>query len=215
MRVLVFDTETTGLPKSRWANYRDSDEWPYIVQLSYILYNANTGNIEIEEDNIIKMDDGVHIPESSTKIHGISNEISAARGIPIKDAIRKFLACFNMCDVLVAHNIKFDRDIILAESWRNKIRNPFKHVSPPVEFCTMKHGKELCNIRQQNIYTGEICLKPPKLVELYEKLFNETPSGLHNSMIDVFVCLRCYFMIVGNIDICKSNTRIRKFINKL
>ena len=79
----------------------------------------------------------------------------------------------------------------------------------------MKHGKELCNIRQQNIYTGEICLKPPKLVELYEKLFNETPSGLHNSMIDVFVCLRCYFMIVGNIDICKSNTRIRTFINKL
>ena len=104
-----------------------------IVQLSYILYNVNTENVEIEEDNIIKMDDGVNIPESSTKIHGISNEISAARGIPIKDAIRKFLECFNICDVLVAHN-KIRPRYYSCRVVAKKIRNPFKHVSPQLNF---------------------------------------------------------------------------------
>lgn len=215
MRVLVFDTETTGLPKKRQANYRESNDWPYIVQLSYILYNANTGNVEVENDHIIRMSYGVTIPEESSKIHGITNEISMSRGIDIKYAIREFIRCYKICDVIVAHNIKFDRDIILAESWRNKIRNPYQRVTPPIEYCTMKHGAEICNIRRQNIYTGEICIKPPKLVELYQKLFNDTPKGLHNSMIDVYVCLRCYFMISGNIDICKANKQIETFINKL
>ena len=116
MRVLVFDTETTGLPKKRKANYRESNDWPYIVQLSYILYNANTGNVEVENDHIIRMSYGVTIPEESSKIHGITNEISMSRGIDIKYAIREFIRCYKICDVIVAHNIKFDRDIILAES---------------------------------------------------------------------------------------------------
>ena len=35
--------------------------------------------------------------------------------------------------------------------------------------------------------------KWPKLCELYGKLFDgATVDGLHNSMIDVLACLRCY-----------------------
>ena len=30
------------------------------------------------------------------------------------------------------------------------------------------------------------------LLELYQHLFNETPSNLHDAMVDVLVCVQCY-----------------------
>ena len=41
MKVLVFDTETTGLPTERNASISDLEVWPHIVQLSYILYDVD------------------------------------------------------------------------------------------------------------------------------------------------------------------------------
>ncbi len=38
MIITVFDTETTGLPEKGRKTKQDSSKWPYIVQLSYILY---------------------------------------------------------------------------------------------------------------------------------------------------------------------------------
>jgi len=35
MKILVFDTETTGLPE-RSSSIKETDKWPYIIQISYI-----------------------------------------------------------------------------------------------------------------------------------------------------------------------------------
>ena len=40
MYVLTFDTETTGLPKSRNASIEDSEQWPHIVQFSFLGYKT-------------------------------------------------------------------------------------------------------------------------------------------------------------------------------
>jgi hypothetical protein len=42
--------------------------------------------------------------------------------------------------------------------------------------------------------------KWPKLSELYYALFNQYPDGLHNSLIDVLVCLRCYLKMRHGFD---------------
>lgn len=42
--------------------------------------------------------------------------------------------------------------------------------------------------------------KWPKLSELYFVLFHENPDGLHNSMMDVLVCLRCYLKMRHGFD---------------
>ena len=73
MKVLVFDTETTGLPKKRNTSIYETDNWPYIVQLSYILYDTCNNYIIDMSDNIIKLDENICIPEESTKIHKITN----------------------------------------------------------------------------------------------------------------------------------------------
>ena len=63
MKILVFDTETTGLPEKNASIY-DTDKWPHIVQLSYVLYDMET-NHSIIQDNYIKIDESVVISERS------------------------------------------------------------------------------------------------------------------------------------------------------
>ncbi len=40
MRILVFDTETTGLPIKRNGSIDDSSNWPFIIQISWVIYDT-------------------------------------------------------------------------------------------------------------------------------------------------------------------------------
>jgi len=37
MRVLVFDTETSGLPTEKNPSIYETQKWPYIIQLSFAI----------------------------------------------------------------------------------------------------------------------------------------------------------------------------------
>ena len=45
MKILIFDTETSGLPEERNASLLSTNKWPYILQLSYILYDTDSNKI--------------------------------------------------------------------------------------------------------------------------------------------------------------------------
>ena len=190
MRVLIFDTETTGLPP-RNTPTNQTDKWPHIVQLSWSIYNDETNQVEEEKDNIISL--GTHIPISpeSTAIHGITSDLSRARGIPIDVALFDFKHAANRCGKMVAHNLEFDKNMLLVEYYRARM---FNTVFPPVEYCTMKQGTPICKLVK--VWDdGRTSFKYPKLVELYYALFGADapePLGLHNAKVDVELCLKCY-----------------------
>ena len=75
MRVLVFDTETTGLfpPRNEIAKY------PYIVQISWFIYDFGDNKIKSMNDHIIKLAPNMVIPQQSIDVHGITNEIMNTR----------------------------------------------------------------------------------------------------------------------------------------
>jgi hypothetical protein len=58
----------------------------------------------------------------------------------------------------------------------------------------------LIDVLENNVPEQKKYKKWPKLVELYFALFDENPDGLHNSMMDVLVCLRCYLKMRHNFD---------------
>ena len=180
MKVLIFDTETTGLLSKK--------NTPHIVQLSYILFDTITSELHIENDII-----NVQIPTESSDIHGITNEISREKGISIKDAILKFINNVDDCDILVAHNYTFDKTMISIELER--LNYPCYLNLKTNVYDTMIKGLNICNIKKIN-KNGKEYLKYPKLSELYTKLFNEDNSNIlsrtHNAIIDVLVTLRCY-----------------------
>ena len=201
MKVLVFDTETTGLPEENNVSILDTFRWPYIVQLSFIYYDSEINDVIEYYDTVIKLPDNITIPEDSIKIHGITNEIMREKGINIKTALKKFNDTLKDCDIVVGHNISFDKRMIMVECIRNKISQYFtRGQNKKPEFCTMKNSKNICKIKMVN-FKGEEYFKSPKLSELYTFIFKEEPRNLHNSFVDVLLCLRCYFAIIENRDI--------------
>jgi hypothetical protein len=238
-RVMVFDTETTGLiTKSKAGVYPVSlDQQPHILQLSFVIYDIDTWKIEKSTDLFIKIDPSVFISEKITELTGITHEICDTKGVSIEEALTEFYHEYIKCGYIVAHNLDFDRDIILIEiqrlltpprgqsveiKWKAKQPNwycvfntVYENLTEKKMFCTMKLGKAVCNI--ENVTATRKYLKPPKLAELYHHLFGEgsAPNGLHNALIDTYVCLRCFiklkFGFEAKLDIFPEGTMTPRF----
>ena len=201
MKILVFDTETTGLPTERNAALIATHKWPYIVQLSYLIYDTEKNEILETVDNIIKLPYGYKLSQESQNIHRITNEMVQEKGVYIEEELIKFNEKLLEVDLIVAHNITFDKNMIIVECIRNKIINNFTNNGlKKSEFCTMLNSIELCKI-VRHYKNGNEYYKYPKLMELHEYLFNTIPDGLHNSMVDILVCLRCYIKMTFDIDL--------------
>jgi DNA polymerase III epsilon subunit-like protein len=215
MRVLVFDTETTGLPETRVINPEALHLWPYIVQFSYVIYDTDLNEMVECKNYIIKVKEGVNISEDSVKFHGITNEISKAKGIPVEEVLNEFFFYLRNCDKLVGHNVSFDINIVKIELLRMVHLNKKKFSEEEIKeikwnlhyfsnykpiYCTLQESIELCSIPAVN-KSGKTYFKYPKLVELHEKLFKTIPNGLHNSLNDILVTLRCYVKMVENKDL--------------
>lgn len=218
MRVLVFDTETTGLPSSKVISPDTLNLWPNIVQFSYILYDTSINDILTLSDSIVRLEDCINIPEDSTKIHKITNEISRKCGIDIKFILKNFFYHLKNCDLLVGHNISFDINMVKIEILRMIFNNSSNlsedeirdykynlHVLTNYKniYCTLKESIKICDIKQLD-KNGKSYLKYPKLVELHEKLFKTTPINLHNSLNDVIVTLRCFIKLNYGVDLYKT-----------
>ena len=54
MKIIVFDTETTGLPKSRKAPPSKTSLWPYVCQVSWLVYDDSNGKF-YTKDFIVKL----------------------------------------------------------------------------------------------------------------------------------------------------------------
>jgi DNA polymerase III epsilon subunit-like protein len=208
MKVLVFDTETTGLPIDQNAPIADSAKWPYIIQLSFMVFDTATKEILEYSDTIIQLDTSVHISPESIAIHKITAAQSQAEGIPIKIALAHLAENMSEVDVIVGHNILFDKRMLMVEFTRNNMKNfLYKNGLPIPEYCTMKRSIELCKLPSINKKTGEVYknYKYPTLTELHTYLFCRKPRGTHNAIADVMICLRCYVMLNYNYDIANDN----------
>jgi DNA polymerase III subunit epsilon len=188
MLVLVFDTETSGLPVK--GAPLSPDAWPYIVQFSFIFVDTETGKHE-PHDFIIK--GPFEIDPDAEKVHGISKRRSDACGFDFKDVFDIFLLYLARAEFLVAHNIQFDLNMLRVECIRRGIT--FDNVGLPVQYCTMKKNVDRCGLMGSNGY-----MKYPKLSELYWHLFKSEAKSLHNSLVDTYVCLRCFYQCVLHKD---------------
>ena len=219
MRTLVFDSETTGLSKTQIISPSTIHLWPHVVQFSYIVFDTESNEIVKIKDSIIKVPDGFTITEENAKIHGITTEISLAKGEDLLPVLEEFFADFDSADHIVGHNVSFDINMIKAELQRlimnssdKKLQEYLTKINTSTKFyCTMQETIELCAIEMKDKY-GRPYKKFPKLVELYQKMFGVTPKNLHNSLNDVIVCLRCFIKLKYEIDIVERSEEVKQMI---
>ena len=190
---LFIDTETTGLPLNDNLPYTDLKNWPYLVQVALIIEDDNYGILA--KRNIILKPDGYTIPESATKIHGISNERAVKNGED-RDKVISFLdLALYKSDIIIGHNVSFDLNVIKSEIIRIKgIENALFEKKKHIVIDTMKMGSNICKIPNLSFHTRlSLPNKYPKLDELYYKLFNKHFNNQHDAMADVQAAYDCYY----------------------
>ena len=182
MNKIIFDTETTGMPTNWNAADDDTDCWPRIVEIAWIIFDKND-DILFEKKYIIKPDNFL-IPIRVSNIYGITTEIAHREGVEIEKVLDEFLEDLKNTNVLIAHNIDFDYPILNCEFKRLKLNTKLNQLSI---FCTMK--------------TSEICLfcdlgrdgkKWPKLKELHIKLFGSSFANAHSALVDAKITAKCF-----------------------
>ena len=197
--------------------------WPHIVQFSYIIFDTETNKIVKIKDSIIKVPDGFTISEENAKIHGITTEISLEKGVSLQPVLEEFFTDLNTVDHIVGHNVSFDLNMIKAELQRLTIEcfnvdevTKFQEYTTKLNtskniHCTMQETIDFCAIELKDKF-GRTYKKFPKLIELYQKMFNVTPKNLHNSLNEVIVCLRCFIKLKYDIDIVERSEEVKQMI---
>lgn len=180
MKILVFDTETTG-----FINKKDLrlEVQPHIIQFAWILWEFKDGEYtEISRKNIL-IKPPVAIPYGASQVHHIYD-------IDVKDApimseqIDEIMSFLGETEVIVGHNIEYDEDMIKLELKRLEKLHLY---APDQVICTMKSTADFCALKWNGLR-----FKYPKLWELYKKLFGEYFIWAHDAIVDVEATQKCF-----------------------
>lgn len=211
-KYLIVDTETTGLPVSYDAPFTDTDNWPRIIELSWELCWENGETIEKACDLIYPADFKFPIGEFWEK-NGFNEAESLLNGVDPIIAFTNLAVAMNCADVMICHNIGYDRPIIECEFYRYKL-------FPKAIRREMVTNNIIpaAGLRDENVKLQKECTKLlsapivklpgiygqyswPKLEVAYEFAFGEKMTGAHHASSDVEATKRLYLWIKSLEDI--------------
>ena len=182
---MFFDTETSGFINKNLEADDPNQAW--VLQIAFILSDKN--RIYTEFSSLIRAGDRSCSP-GAQKVHGISVEECNKGGLIEAEIINIFSNTLFGADILVAHNISFDLELVRQMICREDLVYLHGRLEDFSLFCTMKNSTELCKLPGK---FGKF--KWPKLTELYKHLFDEEFEGAHDALADVKATRRCYYRL--------------------
>ena len=185
---LIFDTETTGLPKNWRAPLSDSENWPRCIQIAWQIHDTS-GDL-VEHENYLIQPDAYTIPFDSEQIHGISTALAKDKGVSLIKVLEKFKKATSKAEFIVGHNVSFDRNIIGAEFLRLGLPDILES-KLIIDTCT-EETATLCKLSGGR--GGKF--KLPTLSELYCFLFQESFEEAHNATADVEATTRAFLELL-------------------
>lgn len=186
---LIFDTETTGLPKKYDAPITQADNWPRIVQIAWQLHDP-WGKL-IRHEGIIIYPDNWEVPYEAEKVHGISTALARREGQKADQVYKKFLGILAEADVIAGHNLQFDINVLASELYRYGF-----------DYQPLLQKRKLDTCDESTALLTQIPggkggkFKFPNLTELYRHIFGEAFEEAHNATADVEATARCFFELI-------------------
>lgn len=214
-QLLIFDIESNGLPGRFDAPVTEVDNWPRILQLSYELCWSNGDTIK-KVTTLIKPD-GWEVPSIDYFIrkgrtpevaaekakfwidHGYTQEQNMAEGKPLPEVLTHMVHLMNGADVLISHNMAFDKPVLGCEMYRygispGRVRKSHPWGLKPVghlrDYCTKLESTDVLKIPG---YYGQY--KWPTLAEAYKYLVGKEFTDGHDAGRDVQACKEVYLML--------------------
>lgn len=162
MQAVIFDTETTGLPKHPDAK---PEVQPRIIEFGAVIVDAASGDVVRTVNYLINPQQPLE--EIITKITGLTD--ADLEGQPTWEEVApEIAALFAECGIMAAHNLPFDANMILLDNSRCGITG-WKW--PEIGLCTAQENAEIWGRR-------------PKLLELYEHVLGKPLAQTHRASDD-------------------------------
>jgi DNA polymerase-3 subunit epsilon len=184
-KLLFFDTETTGIPKNWKASYLDTNNWPRLVQIAWIV-SDEFGNVITRNSFIIRPDNFI-ISKEASDIHRITTETAIRNGEDIRAVLELFNEAISQSEYIIAHNIDYDINIVACELFRLNVDSD---IFEKQQICTMKQTTNYCAI------SGPYGYNWPKLSDLHYKLFNSSFSEAHDASVDIDITFKCFSELI-------------------
>lgn len=190
MIALFFDTETTG--------FKHDDFIPQIVQIAAIMQDTETRR-ELAVVSLMVVPNHP-IPAEVAKIHGITTELVRSAGVLQNHAHSMFGELVRLSDVIVAHNIGFDLQMV-KDNWpaayallEGKQKYDTMEEATPV----MKLPKTKDSSYHNDKYPD---FKAPRLQEAHEHLCGSTFTNAHNALADAGACRDVFFALQDKLEL--------------
>lgn len=213
MKILYYDTETTGLPNRNRA--MDYPTQPYLTQVGFLL-EGDDGEVMDSCDTLIKpYGDRWAISPQAMAITGITREKCEEGGVDVAGVMDHFVDCAFDADLLVCHNVAFDSLIMQMQAKR--LAPDMQHTKAIFEgaphVCTMLAAMPICKIPPKDGRKNGY--KWPKLEEAIMHFFGEKLDGAHDAMIDITATRRLFRHLanIGGLDIpfAKIGMKVPKY----
>lgn len=208
--ILVFDTETTGLPLFNLPS--EHPEQPYITELAAQLCDAKTGLV-LGSMNVLIRPEGWTITPEITEITGITMDMAMGYGVPMAQALELFIALWRNADMRVAHGEPFDMRMVRIAMKRDEVFGSELVAGPDgteIEFadywkdapryCTIVNSTKILNLppTEKMVAAKRKGPKSPNLGEAYKFFTGRDLEGAHRAMVDVEACKAVYFGILAH-----------------
>jgi DNA polymerase-3 subunit epsilon len=177
---MFLDTEASGEPVSWDVSSIDCCEWPYMVQISWVIYTIDGKEIKREKLYIDEQD--FKSTSSALKIHKITDRFRQQHGYSRKQVLNRLLLDLRKYDpLLVCHFLKFDLNLLKVELERAEIQYDMGQTPA---FCTLLSTRYLA---------GTAKARPLHLSQLYAILFYKTLQNYHDALCDALATAECFF----------------------
>jgi DNA polymerase III epsilon subunit-like protein len=192
----VFDTETTGLPKTikRGVYFPPYDTAKYdsarLVSIAWVVYKSKTNEEVKRENHLIKPDKDVKIENSH--IHGITQKMAEEKGEDFGVVADKLLEDLRKYPgPMVAYNALFDANVLKAELVRRDKVPMVIFMDESVRFyCAMK--------ATQYRWWAKGNKKIPRLAEAHRFVVGKDFEGTqHDALADTIACANIWHKL-GN-----------------
>lgn len=190
MKIMIFDTETTGLINNKEL---DLNKQPRIVQFAYIIWELDKDwKWEKQEEGNFIINPEIKIPHQVSEIHWIW-DVDVKWKPTAKELMPEIIEKINGVDFIVAHNLKFDEAIVKLEIERMKVLWMPVDFLPKGRICTMIASTNICRLSKPSWASW---YKSPKLQEMFYFLFWKYFKWAHDAMQDVKACGYCFVELV-------------------
>jgi DNA polymerase III epsilon subunit-like protein len=222
IKVLVFDTETTGLPLKNIPAKEDLGNYPTVLQFAGSFFEVDLDKLQDDNYGVVRdifninsyvqpyrKDVKTVTHPKALKVHGITDEI-AETGNLIETVALLYQGLAIQADVIVAHNLDFDSNVMMSEMLNLGLVLGTRKTLCTI--CTMEFAKPILKLPNESQYAREE-YKNPNLGELYQYLFDENLEDnhlAHDADGDVAATRRVFLELLKTEEVLESFIRDKR-----